>query len=48
MFETQDTHRDNQLTPEEYLDRFPDQEEGKRRFPNFDKTATASSVERNS
>lgn len=37
MFEKKDTNRDGQLTLEEYLHRFPDQEEGKRRFPNFDK-----------
>lgn len=36
MFAVKDTNKDNQLTLEEYLHRFPDQEEGKRRFPNFD------------
>ncbi len=36
-FEKKDLDRNNQLTLEEYLHRFPDPEEGKRRFPNFDK-----------
>lgn len=36
-FEMKDLNKDNQLTLEEYLHRFPDPEEGKRRFPNFDK-----------
>lgn len=35
-FLKKDLNRDNQLTLEEYLHNFPDAEEGKRRFPNFD------------
>ena len=36
MFQKKDTNQDGKLTLEEYLDRFPDQAEGRRRFPNFD------------
>ncbi len=35
-FKTKDTNQDGKLTLEEYLHRFPDQAEGKRRFPTFD------------
>ena len=37
IFIRKDTDKDGKLTLEEYLDRFPDPEEGKRRFPTFDK-----------
>lgn len=36
MFAKKDRDGDGQLTREEYLHRFPDQEEGRRRFPGFD------------
>ena len=36
VFDRKDANGDGQLTLKEYLDRFPDQDEGKRRFPNFD------------
>ncbi|MCB1230833.1 MAG: sulfatase-like hydrolase/transferase [Verrucomicrobiae bacterium] len=36
MFAKKDLNKDGSLTLEEYLHRFPDQEEGKRRFPGFD------------
>lgn len=36
MFKKKDTNQDNKLSLEEYLDRFPDQAEGRRRFPAFD------------
>jgi Ca2+-binding EF-hand superfamily protein len=36
MFKGKDTNRDGQLTLEEYLHNFPDQAEGRRRFPTFD------------
>ena len=36
-FENKDRDKDGKLTLEEYLFRFPDAEEGKRRFPKFDK-----------
>ncbi|NUQ63540.1 MAG: sulfatase-like hydrolase/transferase [Pirellulales bacterium] len=36
MFETKDGDRNGKLTLEEYLRNFPDQAEGRRRFPTFD------------
>lgn len=36
MFTAKDTNHDGQLTREEYLHNFPDQAEGRRRFPLFD------------
>ena len=36
MFKAKDTNNDGQLTLEEYLHNFPDQAEGRRRFPTFD------------
>lgn len=36
MFKAKDTNHDGKLTLEEYLHRFPDQAEGRRRFPTFD------------
>ena len=35
-FKQKDTNHDGQLTLEEYLKNFPDQAEGRRRFPTFD------------
>jgi N-acetylgalactosamine-6-sulfatase len=37
IFDRKDSNGDEMLTLEEYLDRFPDQAEGRRRFPGFDK-----------
>ena len=36
IFKQKDVNHDGQLTLEEYLTNFPDQAEGKRRFPTFD------------
>ena len=36
MFKAKDTNHDGRLTLEEYLHNFPDQAEGRRRFPTFD------------
>jgi len=36
MFKTKDTNNDGKMTLEEYLYKFPDQAEGRRRFPTFD------------
>ena len=36
IFKGKDTDRDGKLTLAEYLNRFPDQAEGRRRFPTFD------------
>jgi N-acetylgalactosamine-6-sulfatase len=36
VFGEKDTNRDGRLTLEEYLHRFPDEAEGRRRFPTFD------------
>ncbi len=36
IFQQKDTNHDQRLTLEEYLHRFPDQAEGRRRFPTFD------------
>ncbi len=36
MFKAKDTDKDGKLTLEEYLYKFPDPTEGRRRFPNFD------------
>lgn len=36
VFKGKDADRDGVLTLEEYLERFPDQAEGRRRFPTFD------------
>ena len=39
IFDRKDENADGKLTLAEYLDRFPDQAEGRRRFPGFDKNA---------
>ena len=36
VFDRKDKNGDQRLTLEEYLDRFPDPDEGRRRFPKFD------------
>ena len=36
VFKTKDLNQDGKLTLEEYLHRFPDEAEGRRRFPTFD------------
>ena len=36
IFDTKDKNHDSTLTLEEYLENFPDQAEGRRRFPTFD------------
>jgi N-acetylgalactosamine-6-sulfatase len=36
MFKQKDTNGDGRMTLEEYLHRFPDEQEGRRRFPAFD------------
>lgn len=36
MFKAKDTNHDGKLTLEEYLHKFPDEAEGRRRFPTFD------------
>ena len=36
MFGKKDTNKDGTLTLDEYLDKFPDPAEGRRRFPGFD------------
>ncbi len=36
MFKVKDTDRDGKLSLEEYLHKFPDEAEGRRRFPTFD------------
>ncbi|NLS95335.1 MAG: hypothetical protein GXX96_24605 [Planctomycetaceae bacterium] len=36
MFKIKDTNQDGNLSLEEYLHNFPDQAEGRRRFPTFD------------
>lgn len=36
IFKSKDTNKDSRLSLEEYLHRFPDQTEGRRRFPTFD------------
>jgi N-acetylgalactosamine-6-sulfatase len=36
IFKQKDTNHDGNLTLDEYLNRFPDQAEGRRRFPTFD------------
>lgn len=37
IFKQKDLNHDGKLTLDEYLNRFPDQDEGRRRFPTFDK-----------
>jgi N-acetylgalactosamine-6-sulfatase len=37
IFKQKDLNHDGKLTLDEYLNKFPDQAEGKRRFPTFDK-----------
>ena len=36
MFKIKDTNKDGKMTLEEYLKNFPDEAEGRRRFPTFD------------
>ena len=36
MFKTKDTNHDGKMTLEEYLYKFPDEAEGRCRFPTFD------------
>jgi Ca2+-binding EF-hand superfamily protein len=36
MFKAKDANHDGKLTLDEYLANFPDQQEGRRRFPTFD------------
>jgi EF hand len=36
IFKSKDTDHDGKLTVAEYLHKFPDQAEGRRRFPTFD------------
>ena len=42
IFESKDRNKDGQLTLEEYLDNFPDKDEGRRRFPTFDTDASGT------
>ncbi len=45
IFKQKDKNQDGSLTLEEYLDRFPDQKEGKRRFPTFDTSGDGTLTE---
>lgn len=45
IFKQKDKNQDGSLTLEEYLDRFPDKEEGKRRFPTFDTSGDGTLTE---
>lgn len=45
IFKQKDANGDGKLTMEEYLHRFPDEQEGRRRFPNFDKNGDGTLTE---
>jgi N-acetylgalactosamine-6-sulfatase len=46
MFKQKDADKDGKLTLKEYLDRFPDPAEGRRRFPGFDTNQDGMLTER--
>lgn len=45
IFKQKDTDHDGKLTLDEYLHKFPDQTEGRRRFPTFDKNGDGALTE---